>query len=157
MRMNADKGFIGMAGSIDCQHYEWNNCPTQLAGQYKGEENKRTILLEGITDGELWLWFVFYRLPGSMNYLNILDKLTTKGSILDGNFPPCTNYSMNEKDPDLLYILADGIYPSYAIFVKTISHGGNNRRCKNFSKGQEAVRKDFERAFGVPIHRWHIC
>jgi hypothetical protein len=46
------------------------------------------------------------------------------------------------------YYLADGIYLSWAIFVKTIGQPqGNNR--KYFTKAHEAVRKDVERAFRV--------
>ena len=47
------------------------------------------------------------------------------------------------------YYLADGIYPRWSTFVKTISNpvpGGKNAW---FAKIQEACRKDVERAFGV--------
>lgn len=65
-------------------------------------------------------------------------------------------YSINGRIRTLLYLLADGIYPSYAIFVKIISNRGNTRKEKNFAGAQEAVRRDVERAFGVLISRWHI-
>lgn len=156
LRINTVRGFPGMAGSIDCQHYEWKNCPAQLAGQYKGKGKKPSIILEGIADGDLWLWYVFYGLPGSLNDLNVLDKSTTMGSILTGDFPPHMSYSVNGNSRSLLYLLADGIYPNFPIFVKSISNGGNSIMDKGFSKAQEAVRKDVERAFGVLISRWHI-
>ena len=46
------------------------------------------------------------------------------------------------------YYLADGIYPPWDTFVKTIPSPVGNKK-KHFYQAQEAVRKDVERAFGV--------
>jgi hypothetical protein len=46
------------------------------------------------------------------------------------------------------YHLADGIYPSWATFVKIV-HNPTDEKCKRFAKEKEAVRKDVEWAFGV--------
>jgi len=53
------------------------------------------------------------------------------------------------------YYLTDGIYPQWAIFVKTIQSPLGNKR-KYFAKAQEAVRKDVERAFGVLQSRFPL-
>ena len=65
----------------------------------------------------------------------------------EGHAPGC-NYSINGREYDRGYYLADGIYPNWSTFVKTICDpvGEGNG---NFAKKQEAVRKDVERAFGV--------
>jgi hypothetical protein len=46
------------------------------------------------------------------------------------------------------YYLADGIYPSWATFVKTISEPQGNKK-KYFTKTQGTCRKDVECSFDV--------
>jgi hypothetical protein len=46
------------------------------------------------------------------------------------------------------YYLADGIYPKWTTFVKTISSPILPKEVE-FVKAQEGCRKDVERAFGV--------
>ncbi|XP_068313772.1 uncharacterized protein [Pyrus communis] len=69
----ADKrGFIGMIGSLDCMHWEWKNCPTTWAGQFKGRHNKPTIVLEVVASYGTWIWHAFFDAPGSNNNINVL-------------------------------------------------------------------------------------
>jgi uncharacterized protein YifE (UPF0438 family) len=53
------------------------------------------------------------------------------------------------------YYLADGIYPDWATFVKTI-HRPLSAKDKLFARFQEGERKAVERAFGVLQKRWAI-
>jgi hypothetical protein len=62
---------------------------------------------------------------------------------------------INDNPYDKGYYLADGIYPSWPIFVKT-ARGTAYEKCKRFAKEQEAARKDVERAFDLPQSRWAI-
>eukprot|EP00644_Phytophthora_capsici_P007941 jgi/Phyca11/128539/e_gw1.77.147.1 len=83
---------------------------------------------------------------------------------MDENAPQFT-YKVNGNRYNFLYYLADGIYPEWRCFVKTISAPVNTKQ-KRFSAAQEALRKDVERAFGVlqarfaviarPAHTWSL-
>jgi hypothetical protein len=53
------------------------------------------------------------------------------------------------------YYLADGIYPDWPVFVKTIRNP-YDVRTQHFATIQESARKDIERAFGVLQKRWAI-
>lgn len=53
------------------------------------------------------------------------------------------------------HYLADGIYPPWALFVKS-SKNATDRQVTTFSRQQEAVRKDLERVFGVLMSNWHV-
>nr|GEU64456.1 hypothetical protein [Tanacetum cinerariifolium] len=61
---------------------------------------------------------------------------------------PNVSYTVNGRDYNMAYYLTDGIYPSWAAFVKSIT-SPQLRKHKLFAQQQEAVRKDVERAFGV--------
>ena len=58
------------------------------------------------------------------------------------------NYSINGNDYIMGYYLADGIYPKWSTFVKTIL-APQGEKGKLFAKAQEAYRKDVERAVRV--------
>ena len=59
-----------------------------------------------------------------------------------------SNHSINGHDYTMGCYLADGIYPKWSTFVKTISSPLGDKR-KLFAKTQEAYRKDVEQEFGV--------
>ncbi|KAJ0684321.1 putative harbinger transposase-derived protein [Helianthus annuus] len=127
LHVGADRGFPGMVGSIDCMHWEWKNCPTAWAGQYAGRSGKPTIILEAVASYDLWIWHAFFGTPGQA---------------------PHVSYVVNGREYNRTYYLTDGIYPSWAAFVNSIT-SPQLRKHKLFAQHQEAVRKDVERAFGV--------
>ncbi|XP_057780013.1 uncharacterized protein LOC130998617 [Salvia miltiorrhiza] len=120
------RGFPGMIGSIDCMHWEWKNCPNAWAGQYTGRSEKPTIILEVVASYDLWIWHAFFGTPGSCNDINVLHRSPVFNDVLEGRTPK-VNYVVNGRHYDRAYYLTDGIYPSWAVFVKSISCSLNTK------------------------------
>ena len=142
----------GMFGSLDCMHILWKNCPKGYHGQYKGKEKKPSIVLEAACDYNLWFWHASFGYPGTLNDINILNLSPLVDGFLDGSFEKIEKsvvpYELNGEKFRQLFLLADGIYPCWSRFVRTISNPVGLLE-KNFAKWQESARKDIERAFGV--------
>ncbi|RWR92167.1 putative nuclease HARBI1 [Cinnamomum micranthum f. kanehirae] len=142
------RGFPGMLGSIDCMHWKWKNCPVAWKGMYaRGDHREPSLILEAVASYDLWIWHGFFGLLGSHNDINVLDRSPIFTDLGEGRTPP-TNYSINGHEYTTGYYLADGIYPSWATFVKTIPCPNGSKATK-FAAAQESARKDVERAFGV--------
>ena len=148
-------GFPGMLGSLDCMHWEWQNCPVAWKGQYvRGCYGVPTIMLEAVASKDLWIWHAFFGAVGSNNDINVLDQSPLFTDVLQGRAPP-VQFTVNGKVYNMGYYLADGIYPEWATFVKTISRPQSAKH-KLYANYQESARKDVERAFGVLQKRWAI-
>ncbi|KAJ9537042.1 LOW QUALITY PROTEIN: hypothetical protein OSB04_029775 [Centaurea solstitialis] len=139
------RGFPGMIGSIDCMHWEWKNCPSAWAGQYTGRSGKPTIILEVVASYDLWIWHAFFGTPSSLNDINVLYRSPVFDDILTGRAPKLYR---DGRENNRAYYLTDGIYPSWATFVKSITFPTLQKH-KLLAQHQESVKKDVERAFGV--------
>lgn len=62
-----------------------------------------------------------FAFPGGLNDFIVLDHSDTTEEILGGKYPPKLKFIMNDDVYKLLYYLTDGIYPSWALFMKTIA------------------------------------
>ncbi|KAI5348567.1 hypothetical protein L3X38_001454 [Prunus dulcis] len=86
--------FPGMIGSIDCMHWQWKNCPTAWQCDYGNRK-------------------------GSQNDLNVLGQSPVFNDVLRGQGPNVI-YEVNNTVYQTGYYLADGIYPRWTTFVKSI-------------------------------------
>ncbi|XP_072084290.1 uncharacterized protein [Arachis hypogaea] len=155
LQMAEGRGFPDMLGSIDCMHWQWKNCPKAWKGMYmSGYRGVATIVLEVVASSDLWIWHAFFGVSGSNNDINVLDRSPVFDDILNDRAPE-VNYTINGNNYTMGYYLADGIYPEWATFVKSISKPQGEKR-KLFAQYQEGQRKDVERAFGVLQARFAI-
>ena len=75
--------------------------------------------MKAIASYDLWIWHTFFELPGSNNDINVLERFHVFNELVEGR-APAVDYSINGHDYTMEYYLADGIYPKWATFVKTI-------------------------------------
>ena len=122
--------------------------------EWSGHKGVPTLLLEAVASSDLWILHAFFGVAGSNNDINVLDRSPLFDEVLEGRAPKIS-YTLNGNNYNLGYYLADGIYPEWAIFVKTIPRPQGEKR-KLFSKYQEGQQKDVERAFGVFKSRFAI-
>jgi hypothetical protein len=54
LQVAESRGFPGMLGSIDCLHWQWENCPVAWKGQYTtGRYGFPTMILEAVASHDL--------------------------------------------------------------------------------------------------------
>jgi hypothetical protein len=136
-----------MLGSIDCMHWKWKNCPFSWQEMYKGHKKGCIVILEAVATHDLWIWHSFFGMLGSNNDINVLQCSPIFSKLVEGHAPPI-DFVINGRHYNKRYYLAYGIYPKWAIFVKTISSPILLKEVE-FVKAQERCRKDIEHAFGV--------
>ncbi|XP_057723956.1 uncharacterized protein LOC130939906 [Arachis stenosperma] len=155
LQMAEGRGFPGMLGSIDCMHWQWKNCPKAWKGMYmSGYRGVAIIVLEVVASSDLWIWHAFFGVSGSNNDINVLDRSPVFDDILNDRALE-VNYTINGNNYTMGYYLADGIYPEWATFVKSISKPQGEKR-KLFAQYQEGQKKYVERVFGVLQARFAI-
>ena len=81
-----------MLGSIDCCKWTWKNCPTAHHGQYQGKEGVAAMTLEAIADDRLWIWHMFFGMPGCANDINVLDASPLSNKMAEGKYPLPVEY-----------------------------------------------------------------
>jgi hypothetical protein len=120
LAINHKRGFSGMLGSLDCMHWQWKNCPSAWVGQFKGKEKAPTVILEAIASYDLHIWHAFFGTPGVCNDINVLDRSPLFDRLIQGKAPQAT-FTINNREYNMCYFLADGIYPRWATLVQVSS------------------------------------
>ena len=100
------------------------------------------------------IWHAYFGVVGSNTEINVLNQFLVFDDVLQGRAPP-VQFTINGTPYNMGYYLANGIYPDWATFVKTVPMSQGPRR-KLFTKCQEATRKDVEQVFGVLKSRFAI-
>ncbi|XP_026435831.1 uncharacterized protein LOC113333621 [Papaver somniferum] len=85
---NADRGFPGMLGSVDCMQWPWKNCLVAWKGTYLGKDKESNLVLQAVASYDLWFWNAFFGMPGSNNDLNVLAHSPLFHNMLKGVTPP---------------------------------------------------------------------
>ena len=100
-------------------HWEWQLCPVGWKGQFtRGDHGVPTIMLEAVASQDLWIWHAFFGVPGSNKDINVLNKSPLFTQVLQGRAPE-VKFTVNGRDYNMGYYLADGIYPDWATLFKT--------------------------------------
>ncbi|XP_048498311.1 uncharacterized protein LOC125496779 [Beta vulgaris subsp. vulgaris] len=154
LRDGERRSFPGMMGSIDCMHWQWKNCPRAWKGLYQGRSKSATVIPEAVASGDLWIWHAFFGTPGTCNDINVLARSPVFDDLYQGRAPEVT-FNVNGNTYNRRYYLTDGIYPKWAVFMPAIRLPLSPVD-ELFTKRQESVRKDVERAFGVLQARFAI-
>ena len=89
-----------------------------------------------------------------MNDINVLHRSPVFTLLANGH-APSVNYIINGHEYKMGYYLADGIYPNWSTFVKTIPCPQDLKK-KHFAKAQESAIKYVEQAFRVLQARFVI-
>ncbi|KAI5350238.1 hypothetical protein L3X38_003129 [Prunus dulcis] len=146
--------FSGMIGSIACMHWQWKNCQTAWQGDYRNRKGQKSIILEAVAGFDTWVWHAFFGVARSQNDLNVLGQSPVFNDVLRGQDPNIT-YQVNNTVYQTGYYLADGIYPRWTTFVKSIPNSRSQKQ-KLFVTYQERYMKDVERCFGILQALWLI-
>ncbi|XP_051189874.1 uncharacterized protein [Lolium perenne] len=91
---------------------------------------------------------------GSNNDINVLHQSPLFTDMLWGE-APIVNFTVNGHEYNYGYYLADGIYPSWPVFMKGVTLPQSEKH-RLFTAPQSAWRKDVECAFGVLKARFNI-
>jgi hypothetical protein len=87
----------------------------------RGDHGVPTIILEAVASHDHWIWHAFFGVVGSNNDINVLSQSDLFVKHLRGENPKLW-YSINGREYNIGYYLADGIYPEWPVFVKSIKN-----------------------------------
>jgi hypothetical protein len=84
------------------------------------------MILEAVAYQDLWIWHSFFRLPGSLNDINVLQRSPLFQRLKSGT--SAVKYFVNDNKYTMGYYLVDDIYPSWATIVKSFRNPQGNKK-----------------------------
>lgn len=93
------------------------------------ERENTTVVLEAISNGELWVWWFHLGKSGSLNDINFLDTYPLITQIPYGTMLPAFEYVLTGKKHSGLFFLVDGIYLHWARFIPKIAERAKREEC----------------------------
>lgn len=142
-----------------CVHVHWKNAPSANRYAFGGKDGEPSLNIEAVANKRLYCWHLSCGHPGAMNDLNVVRRSPLINAILRGdflNYPSDLEFSTGEQTFTSPYFLADGIYPSWPIFMALYGVLSGRSKERRFDVLQERVRKDVECLFGCVKGRWHV-
>ncbi|XP_047949251.1 uncharacterized protein LOC125195094 [Salvia hispanica] len=112
------------------------------------------MILEAVADYRLRIWHAYFGVARSNNDINVLHSSHLFNDECQGE-GPTVRFVANGMQYNKAYYLADGIYPRWPVFVKTIRQPVGPKQ-SYFAAKQESAKKDVEWDFGVLQVRWAI-
>ncbi|XP_024196038.1 uncharacterized protein LOC112199224 [Rosa chinensis] len=107
--------------------------------EVRGRNGRPTIILEAVASYDTHIWHAFFGTPGAQNDLNVLGASNVFERVIGGT-APLVEFEVNNKRYTNGYYLADGIYPRWSTFVKTISNP-EQKRINTFVKNKRLTAK----------------
>ncbi|KAB8105821.1 hypothetical protein EE612_039882 [Oryza sativa] len=155
LQVNEARGFPGMLGSTGCMRWEWKNCPVKWKRHLTHTDHgAATMILEAVASHDHWIWHAFFGVIGSNNEMKIISQQQLFTEVLKGQVTQ-VQFSVNGKQYNTGYYLADGTYPEGNVFIKTVSLP-QSEKDRIFARHQEGARKDVQEAFRLLQSRFAI-
>jgi hypothetical protein len=100
------------------------------------------MILEAVASYDLWIWHAYFGMPGGCDDINVLQRSPLFSPYLRHQTPN-VSFTVNGNSYDMGYFLADGIYPEWSAFVKTVRNPIGRKKAY-FARAQESAHKDIE-------------
>jgi hypothetical protein len=88
---------------------------------FQDRSGTASIVMGAVATSNLWIWHSYIETAGSNNDINIVDRSPLIVNWLQGH-APAHQFTVNDHEYETCYLLCDGIYPRWRVFVKTIAN-----------------------------------